>query len=55
MSRSELRKQRGEIERYIDGLKEKGVTDPEEYEGAMKKMETVESAMWEKGEDEDDD
>ncbi len=49
MSMDELRKTRGEIERYIEGLRAKGVTDPEKYEGAMKKMEVVEGAMWERG------
>jgi len=49
MSMDDLRKTRGEIERYIEGLKAKGVTDPEKYEGAMIKMEAVEGAMWERG------
>lgn len=49
MSMDELRKTRGEIERYIEGLRAKGVTDPAKYEGAMIKMEAVEGAMWERG------
>jgi hypothetical protein len=49
MSIDELRNTRGEIERYIEGLRAKGVTDPEKYEGALKKMEAVEGAMWERG------
>jgi hypothetical protein len=48
MSLDELRGVRGEIEEYIEGLREKGVEDPEQYEGALKKMETVEDAMWDK-------
>ena len=53
MSMDELRGTRGQIAEYIEGLRAKGVTDPEEYEGAMKKMELVESAMWERGEEKD--
>jgi hypothetical protein len=49
MSMDQLRNTRGKIERYIEGLRAKGVTDPEEYEGALKKMEMVESAMDERG------
>ncbi len=49
MSMDELRNTRGEIGRYIEGLRAKGVTDPAEYEGAMIKMEAVEGAMWERG------
>jgi len=49
MSMDELRNTRGEIGRYIEGLRAKGVTDPEKYEGALKKMEMVESAMDERG------
>jgi hypothetical protein len=49
MSMDELRNTRGKIERYIEALRAKGVTDPEKYEGAMKKMEVVEGAMWERG------
>ena len=49
MSIDELRNTRGKIERYIEGLRAKGVTDPAEYEGAMIKMEAVEGAMWERG------
>lgn len=45
MSRDELSNVRGQIERHIEGLRAKGVTDPAEYEGAYKKMETVERAM----------
>jgi hypothetical protein len=48
MSMDDLSKARGDIERYIEGLRQKGVTDPEEYEGAYKKMEMVERAMAEK-------
>ena len=48
MSMDELHKVSWEIEEYIEGLRAKGVTDPEKYEGAFKKMETVEDAMWEK-------
>ena len=55
MNRSELSKVRRDIESYIEGLEEKGVTDPEAYEGAYKKMESVERAMDERGEDKDDD
>ena len=53
MSVGELSKVRGDIENYIEGLEEKGVTDPEAYEGAYKKMEAVDDAMDEKGEDKD--
>ena len=49
MSMDELRNTREKIERYIEGLRAKGVTDPAEYEGALKKMEAVEGAMWERG------
>lgn len=49
MSMDELRNTREKIERYIEGLRAKGVTDPAEYEGAMIKMEAVEGAMWERG------
>ncbi len=49
MSMDELRNTREKIERYIEGLRAKGVTDPAEYEGAMRKMEAVEGAMWERG------
>ncbi len=48
MSMDELRNTREKIERYIEGLRAKGVTDPAEYEGAMIKMEAVEGAMWER-------
>ena len=48
MSMDELHKLSWEIEEYIQGLRAKGVTDPEKYEGAFKKMEAVEDAMWEK-------
>jgi len=48
MSMDELRGVRGQIAEYIEGLRAKGVTDPEKYEGAMRKMETVEGAIWEK-------
>ena len=49
MSMDELRGVRGQIAEYIEGLRAKGVTDPEKYEGALKKMEVVEGAMWERG------
>ncbi len=49
MSMDELRNTREKIERYIKKLRAKGVTDPEKYEGAMIKMEVVESAIWERG------
>jgi hypothetical protein len=49
MSMDELRGVRGQIAEYIEGLKAKGVTDPEKYEGALKKMEAVEGAMRERG------
>ncbi|MHC4171661.1 MAG: hypothetical protein ACYTBX_10840 [Planctomycetota bacterium] len=49
MSMDELRGVRGQIAEYIEGLRAKGVTDPEKYEGALKKMEAVESAMDERG------
>ena len=49
MSMDELRNTREKIERYIEGLRAKGITDPAEYEGAMIKMEAVEGAMWERG------
>jgi len=49
MSMDELRGVREQIAEYIEGLRAKGVTDPEKYEGALKKMETVDGAMWEKG------
>jgi len=48
MSMDELRNTREKIEQYIEKLRAKGVTDPEKYEGAMIKMEAVESAIWEK-------
>jgi len=51
MSRDELNDVRGQIERHIEGLRAKGVRDPKEYEGAYKKMETVERAMDEKDDD----
>ena len=40
---------RDDIAGYIEGLEKKGVTDPEQYRGAMEKMETVERAIAEKG------
>ena len=49
MSMDELRGTRGKIAEYIEGLRAKGVTDPAEYEGAMKKMEIVDDAMDERG------
>ena len=49
MSMDELRNTREKIGRYIEGLRAKGVTDPAEYEGALKKMEAVEGAMWKRG------
>jgi hypothetical protein len=49
MSMDDLSKARGDIERYIEGLRAKGVTDPKEYKGAMEKMEAVERAMAERG------
>jgi hypothetical protein len=49
MSMDELSRVRGEIGRYIEGLRAKGVRDPEAYEGAYKKMEAVEDAMAERG------
>ena len=55
MSMDELSKVRGDVGRYIEELREKGVRDPEEYEGAYEKMEAVERAMDEKEEDKDDD
>ncbi len=42
MSMDELRGVRGKISEHIKGLRAKGVTDPAEYEGAMRKMEMVE-------------
>ncbi len=48
MSMDELSKVRGDIERHIDGLRQKGVRNPKEYEGAYEKMEAVERAMAEK-------
>jgi len=48
MSMDELREVRGDIAEYIEGLRARGVTDPEEYEDALRKMETVEDAMWER-------
>ncbi len=45
MSIDELRGVRGQIAEYIERLRAKGVTDPEKYEGALKKMEVVEGAM----------
>jgi hypothetical protein len=48
MSMEELHKVRWEIEEYIEKLRAKGVTNPKKYEGAFKKMEAVEDAMWEK-------
>ena len=49
MSADELHKVRGQISEYIEGLRAKGITDPAKYEGAMKKMEVVDGAIWEKG------
>jgi len=49
MSMDELRGVRRKIAEHIEGLRAKGVTDPEKYEGALKKMEAVEGAMWERG------
>ena len=49
MSMDELSKVREDIGRYIEGLERKGVTDPEQYEGAMRKMEIVEDAIEERG------
>ena len=54
MSIDELRGVRGKIAEHIEGLRAKGVTDPKEYEGAMEKMDAVERAMSERGEDKDD-
>ena len=51
MSRGELTKVREDIGTYIEGLEKKGVTDPEAYSGAYEKMEMVERAIAEKGED----
>ena len=48
MSVDELSEVRGDIGRYIEGLEKKGVKDPEQYKGALEKMETVERAMAEK-------
>ena len=45
MSMDELTKVREEIGRHIEGLREKGVTDPKEYEGAYKKMDAVDGAI----------
>jgi hypothetical protein len=39
---------REKIAEHIQGLRAKGVRDPAAYEGAMRKMETVEGAMWER-------
>jgi hypothetical protein len=50
MSMDELHKVRWEIEEYIEKLRAKGVTNPKKYEGAFKKMEAVDEAMWEKEE-----
>jgi hypothetical protein len=50
MSMEELHKVRWEIEEYIEKLRAKGVTNPKKYEGAFKKMEAVDEAMWEKEE-----
>jgi hypothetical protein len=41
----ELHNTREKTEQYIQGLRAKGVRDPVAYEGAMRKMETVEGAM----------
>ena len=49
MSMDELRRVRGKIAEHIDGLRAKGVRDPAAYEGAMRKMEAVEGAIWERG------
>jgi len=48
MSMDELSKARGDIQKYIEGLRQKGVTDPKEYEGVIKKMEMVDRAIAEK-------
>ncbi|MHC4693795.1 MAG: hypothetical protein ACYS67_13715 [Planctomycetota bacterium] len=50
MSLEELHKVRWEIEEYIEKLRAKGVTNPKKYEGAFKKMDAVDEAMWEKEE-----
>ncbi|MCP4262584.1 MAG: hypothetical protein GY774_34540 [Planctomycetes bacterium] len=49
MSMDEFRGVREKIAEHIQGLRAKGVRDPVAYEGAMRKMETVEGAMWERG------
>jgi hypothetical protein len=49
MSIDDLRKTRGKIAEYIERLRTKGVRDPAAYEGAMRKMNAVEGAMWERG------
>jgi hypothetical protein len=48
MSMDELRGVHKKIEEHIAGLRAKGVTDPAAYEGARRKMQTVEGAMWER-------
>jgi len=49
MSREALRGVRGKIAEHIEGLRAKGITDPEEYRGALEKMEVVEDAIEERG------
>jgi hypothetical protein len=48
MSIDELHGVRGKIVEHIEGLRAKGVRDPKEYEGALRKMEVVERAMAER-------
>ncbi|MBD3181910.1 hypothetical protein GF312_06450 [Candidatus Poribacteria bacterium] len=45
MSVDELHNIRREIEKHIDGLQMKGIRNPEEYRGAMEKLEVVERAI----------
>jgi len=51
MSLDDLRGTREKIVEYIEGLRAKGVTDPAQYEGARKKMETVEDAIEQRGDE----
>jgi hypothetical protein len=49
MSTDQLHDIQREIEEHIEGMRMKGVENPEEYEGAIEKMESVERAIAERG------
>lgn len=49
MSLDDLRGVRKDIQQYIQGMRAKGITDPEKYQGAREKMERVEDAIAQRG------